>query len=60
MRFLQLVIQDGFDINNAIRVLDIAKEMDGADNATRRDLRHEMQVVYKGKFKALKQSKGIK
>ena len=54
---MNLVKEDGFDHDDAIRVMQIAKTMDGVDPQTAAEMRRELKAIYARNFHALKQSK---
>ena len=58
---LKLVKHDGFNKDDAMRVITITKDLDTADRGEARNLQRELKDIYTRNFKATAQSrKGLK
>ena len=56
-KIMRLVKEDGFDSDDAIRVVQIAKKMDGVEPSTAAEMKRELQAIYARNFHALKKSR---
>ena len=51
-----MVKEDGFDREDAVRVLEIAKGLDGASTADRKVMLGQLRAIYARNIKAIKRA----
>ena len=53
---LKLVKEDGFNRDDAVKVLTIAKETEGSNQENRKEMLGELRAIYSRNYKALKRA----